>query len=203
LKVIDKTNLNILTFFKTRFFHLLFWVFLASSGILIRAQDSISKPPEDSVFMYTHSPQKASLLSAALPGLGQIYNHKYWKAPLVYIGFGTLAYFIRFNNKEYNHFKKAYLYKVDDDPTTIDPYAEYSATSVKNAMDTYRRWRDMNVLGAAGFYLLQVIDATVDAYLFEFDISRNLTMTILPDMNQNCYLAGYSAGVTCVITLKP
>ncbi|NMB73181.1 MAG: hypothetical protein GYA22_13660 [Bacteroidales bacterium] len=167
----------------------------------VQAQDTVPRITTDSV-LYRHSPQRAMMLAAAFPGLGQIYNRKYWKAPLVYIGFGTLAYFVDFNNKKYQHFKKAYLYKIDGDPATVDIYEQYTEQSVKNAMDTYRRWRDMNLLGTAGFYVIQIIDATVDAYLFEYDITPDLSMHIVPDFRQIDYLAARSAGLRIVFNWK-
>jgi len=188
--------------------HIVFFIFyLALAGKCHRvdasiiAQDTVLRTTTDSV-LYHHSPRRAMMLAAALPGLGQIYNHKYWKAPLVYIGFGTLAYFVDFNNKKYQQFKKAYLYKIDGDPSTIDIYEQYTEQSVKNAMDTYRRWRDMNLLGTAGFYVIQIIDATVDAYLFEYDITPDLTMHIVPDFRQIDYLATRSAGLRIVFNWK-
>lgn len=165
------------------------------------AQDTVPRATTDSV-LFRHSPRRAMMLSAAFPGLGQIYNRKYWKAPLVYIGFGTLAYFVDFNNKKYQHFKKAYLYKIDGDPSTVDMYEQYTEQSVQNAMNTYRRWRDMNLLGIAGFYVIQIIDATVDAYLFEYDITPDLTMHIVPDFRQIDYLAARSAGIRIVFNWK-
>jgi len=165
------------------------------------AQDTVPRSTTDSV-LFRHSPRRAMMLAAAFPGLGQIYNRKYWKAPLVYIGFGTLAYFVDFNNKKYQHFKKAYLYKIDGDPSTVDVYEQYTEQSVQNAMNTYRRWRDMNLLGTAGFYVIQIIDATVDAYLFEYDITPDLTMHIVPDFRQIDYLAARSAGLRIVFNWK-
>jgi hypothetical protein len=77
----------------------------------VQAQDTVPRITTDSV-LYHHSPQRAMMLAAAFPGLGQIYNRKYWKAPLVYIGFGTLAYFVDFNNKKYQHFKRPIFIKL-------------------------------------------------------------------------------------------
>lgn len=189
---------------KPYFFTVIFFLgaeIISGTNHTIAAQDSLRGNVSDSA-LFRHSPRRAMMLAAAFPGLGQIYNRKYWKVPLVYIGFGTLAYFMDFNNKKYQHFKKAYLYKIDGDPSTVDIYEQYTEQSVQNAMNAYRRWRDMNLLGTAGFYVLQIIDATVDAYFFEYDITPNLTMHVVPDFRQIDYLAARSTGLRIVFNLK-
>lgn len=124
------------------------------------------------------SPRKAAILSAVLPGLGQVYNHKYWKVPIVYAGFGTFAYFIHFNQKGYLRWKQAYIdfpdYDLDYDfPLTIE--------QIDRTKNAYKRYRDLSIIGTAGFYLLQILDATVDAYLFDWDITEDLSLKLEPD----------------------
>jgi hypothetical protein len=131
-----------------------------------------------------HNPQKAALMSALLPGLGQIYNKKVWKVPIVYAGFGTMAYFISFNQKGYNLWKKAYLdfpdYDLDYDfPLTLE--------MIERQKNSYKRYRDLSIIGTAGFYLLQILDATVDAYLFDWNISEDISMKIEPSFIQSPY----------------
>jgi hypothetical protein len=182
---------------------LLFFLFFLS-GKALTAQDTLTAISADSL-QQIHSPQRATILSATLPGLGQVYNRKAWKVPILYAGFGTIVYFINFNNREYNRFKKEYLYRIDGDPTTIGEYTEnvnVSDNSIKGAMDTYRRWRDMNIFGIAGLYMLQVIDANVDAYFYRFDISKDLTMQIAPSLQPNAYGNGIATGLTCLIKIK-
>ncbi|HKI90046.1 MAG TPA: DUF5683 domain-containing protein, partial [Draconibacterium sp.] len=138
-----------------------------------------------------HSPKKATLYSAILPGLGQAYNKKYWKIPLVYIGFGAIGYFIKWNNDNYQINKKAYHDLTDNDPdtkfyetlTAFQYYDLNNPTSEANFKDGlnkrqeyYRRNRDMLIISMAGFYGLQIIDASVDAHLFNFDMSDDLTL---------------------------
>ena len=144
-----------------------------------------------------HSPKKATIYSAILPGLGQAYNKKYWKIPLVYIGFGTIGYFIGWNNNNYQISKHAYKDLTDNNPDTkfyetLDAYKYYdlsNATSKANFIDGldkrqqyYRRNRDMLVITMAGFYGLQIIDASVDAHLFNFDMSDDLSLNWQPSM---------------------
>jgi len=124
-----------------------------------------------------HSPRKAAIYSAILPGLGQIYNHKYWKVPIVYAGFGTMAYFIRFNDTRFKKFKQAYKDFPDYDldypyPLTLD--------QIDRAMLYYKRWRDLSILGTLGFHLFQIIDATVDAHLFHWEVGEDLSLNLKP-----------------------
>jgi hypothetical protein len=142
-----------------------------------------------------HSPKKATIYSAILPGLGQAYNKKYWKIPIIYAGFGTIGYFIGWNNGFYNTYKLAYSDLTDDDPTT-DSYLDLEATQyydlddptdfnnfksgLSKQQDYYRRNRDLLIIGMVAFYGLNIIDASVDAHLFDFDISEDLTLNWQP-----------------------
>ncbi|SHJ65538.1 hypothetical protein SAMN05444280_12549 [Tangfeifania diversioriginum] len=144
-----------------------------------------------------HSPKKAAIYSAVLPGLGQAYNKKYWKIPLVYIGFGTIGYFIKWNNDNYQFNKMAYNHLIDDNPETnrfqeIDAIKYYdldNPTHFNNfrdglikRQDYYRRNRDLLVISMVAFYGINIIDASVDAHLFNFDISDDLTFNWEPSM---------------------
>jgi hypothetical protein len=151
------------------------------------------KPAEEEV----HSPRKATIYSAILPGLGQAYNKKYWKIPLIYIGFGAIGYFIDWNNDNYKFNKKAYKHLTDDDPNTnafmeveaVRYYDLDNPTHFQNfrdglvkRQDYYRRNRDLLIISFVGFYGLNIIDASVDAHLFNFDISDDLTLNWQPSM---------------------
>ncbi len=125
----------------------------------------------------THSPRKASIYSSVLPGLGQIYNKKYWKVPIVYAGFAGLGYGVYYNATGYEDYKKTYKYMVENG---LDEYEGQSFREVEWYKNTHRRYRDLYVIMTAGFYVLQVIDATVDAHLFDYDISDDLSFKIDP-----------------------
>lgn len=142
-----------------------------------------------------HSPKKATIYSAVFPGLGQIYNRKYWKVPLVYIGFASLIYSIDWNNDYYVQYRQAYIDISDDDPTSnsfkdLDiegnwdfddaSQLEQFKTRLENAKEQTRRYRDLCIIGTAAFYAINIIDASVDAHLFNFDISDDLTMNWMP-----------------------
>jgi hypothetical protein len=142
-----------------------------------------------------HSPKRATIYSAILPGLGQAYNKKYWKIPIIYVGFGTIGYFIGWNNSNYNTYKLAYSDLTDEDPAT-DSYLDLDATQyydlenqtdynnfksgLSKQSDYFRRNRDLLIISMVGFYGLNLIDASVDAHLFDFDISEELTLNWQP-----------------------
>jgi hypothetical protein len=126
-----------------------------------------------------HSPRKAALYSAYLPGLGQIYNRKYWKLPIIYAGFGTLGYFIVFNNVKFNEFKQAY--KDFPDHKLDYPYP-LTLEQIDRGMIFYKRYRDLSILGTLGFYLFQILDATVDAHLFDWDVGEDISLNVQPSL---------------------
>jgi hypothetical protein len=140
-----------------------------------------------------HSPHKATMYSAILPGLGQVYNRKYWKVPLVVGGFATLGYFINFNNEVYQTYKRAYSDIIDNnDFTNSYLYLDVNPSllrrenqtdfteSLRRAKDNWRRNRDLCIIGTVVFYAANVIDASVDAHFFNFDISDDLTVNWAP-----------------------
>jgi len=130
----------------------------------------------------THSVSKAAIYSAVLPGLGQAYNKKYWKIPVIYAGFGVMGYFVISNNNEYKDFKEAYLYVANDETEPTDnPYVtKYTEDQLKEAMDYYRRNRDLSIIISGLWYTLNILEAYVDAHFFDYDISDDLTMKIRP-----------------------
>jgi len=154
------------------------------TGLLLGAHALVcaqGQPVDSTSWRYHHSPRKATILSAVLPGAGQIYNRKYWKAPIAWAGIGTCVYFIQENNREYQRYKDAYLSLIDGDPNTVDEFnGQFSAENVSNVMDTYRRWRDMSYVFLGLTYILNVVDATVDAHFVRFDVGRDLSLSLSP-----------------------
>jgi len=143
------------------------------------------------------SPRKASLYSAVLPGAGQIYNGKYWKAPIVWAGMGTFAYMAMDNQSKFMRFKDAYLLRQDGG---IDEfYDNLTADALINEMDRYRRFRDLNIIGATLFYVIQIVDANVDAALSDFDVSDDISLRLSQPGNSFA-TAQQSLGLT--LTLK-
>ncbi len=144
---------------------------------------------------------RTALSSAVLPGLGQAINKKYWKIPVIYAGFGTLVYFIDFNNGYYHKFKTAYLYRNDSDPSTIDDYPRYSNDDLKVRKDYYRRNRDLCYILSGVLYTMNVIDAYVDAQLLDFDVSDNLSLKTGPCLETNPF-GEPMAGIKFTLNIK-
>lgn len=120
--------------------------------------------------------KRATLFSVVIPSAGQIYNKKYWKAPIVWAGIGALSYFAYDNNQEFLRYKNAYLYRQDGG---VDEFADIlNEDGLVNEMDRWRRYRDLNLIGALLFYVVQIVDANVDASLADFDVSNDLSLRI-------------------------
>ena len=132
--------------------------------------------------------KKATTLSTIFPGAGQIYNKSYWRVPIVIGGLASTIYTIDWNNRGYQRFKTAYSLKVDyeKDPSKYPNGAPdefrgaYTSSFLKNLKDSYRRNRDLCIILTAGVYLLNILDAHVDAHLQDYDISDDLTMNLEP-----------------------
>lgn len=156
---------------------------------------------ETNVALKPHSPKKAALMSAVLPGLGQVYNKKYWKVPVIYAAAGALAYSFQFNQSRYVKYRDAYKYRIDGDPSTVDNYVgQYTDDNLAALYKYYHKYRDLTVIGAAAVYLLNVLDATVDAHLYHFDVSDDLSLHLQPVMMGSPAWAGQHPGLS--ITLK-
>lgn len=153
-----------------------------------------TKTPAKKVPGKYHSPKKASVLSAVLPGAGQIYNKKYWKVPVIYAGFAGLAYSFQFNQSRYVKYRNALKYRLDEDASTTDNYIGiYSDEQLSTLYQYYHRYRDLTVIGGAALYLLNIVDAAVDAHLFTFNVSDDLSMNIHPALINtagNHYISG-------------
>ncbi len=130
------------------------------------------------------APAKAAFYSAVIPGLGQAYNKKYWKIPIVYAGLGISLYSYTFNQKKYHDFRDEYKRRLDGTRDINHPlYGRLPDEIVLNGQKFHQRNRDLSVLVAAGFYILNIVDANVDAHLTQFNVNENLSLT--PNLNQN------------------
>lgn len=147
---------------------------------------SIVKPKKEkkSKVVIPRSPKKA-MLWALIPGGGQIYNHKYWKIPIVYAGFAVIGYTAVFNNREYNLYRQAYNCSINMGDSCTNPIAlKYTSNSIKIARDYYRRNMQLSYIVMGAWYLLQIIDANVDAQFTHWNVSDNLSMDVYPVVKQ-------------------
>lgn len=168
-------------------------------------QSDIKQKKTASDTVKTHSIRTAILLSAAVPGAGQIYNHiampkgkrkAYWKVPLIYAGLGTTTYFLISNQQAQKSLKTEYKLRLDG-LTGDEKWSSYDDQGVLQLYEQRARWRDLSIIGVALVYLLQVTDAGVEAHFVNFDVSPDLTLSIDPVvLNQR------SVGVGLTLRIK-
>jgi len=167
------------------------------------------------VRVFNPDPQRALWLSALCPGLGQIYNRRYWKLPIIAGAFVGLSYGTAWNNRMYKDYSKAYRDVMDNDPDTrsymdffpptvqeSDLDAAWLQKIMKSKRDYYRRYREICVISMVGVYLINIVDAYVDASLAHFDISPDLTLDVSPAAIDNTAIGGRlpSLGLQCAIS---
>ena len=122
------------------------------------------------------SPKKAAIYSAVIPGSGQIYTKKYWKVPIIYGGLVTSAYFINDNNNQYKEYRDAALLSYE----TGEDQLGYTYSELIILKDHYKRNREISYFSFVGVYILNIIDASVNAHLFHFDVSDDISLNIRP-----------------------
>jgi hypothetical protein len=156
---------------------------------------AIIKPRKEKIYHpdSLHSPHTAMIRSLIIPGWGQIYNHKWWKVPLIYAGLGTVAYYMVWNNTYYQEYLVLSQYREHGDVVTpknkyYTYYLQLNAAqvpdqSIYDETDYYRRNRDLLILGFVGGWAIQVIDAYIDAkFINAYSIDNNLSMNIKPSL---------------------
>ena len=159
------------------------------SVIMATSSDALFAPAH----LFKPNPTKAVIYSAIFPGLGQVYNRKYWKLPIVYGGFVGFTYAITWNNGYYRSYLKGYQHIMDDNPDTNDwhlllPYGmdpesvdeQWLTGVLQQRKDYYRHYRDLSIILTIGWYFLAMVDAYVDAQLFDFDMSPDLSLRVEP-----------------------
>lgn len=141
-------------------------------------------------------PSRAAFYSAILPGLGQAYNKKYWKIPIVYGALGSSMYFYLSNNQKYHSYRDAYKRRLAG--FSDDQYQFLDDSRLIQAQRFYQRNRDLSLLVTIAFYVLNIVDANVDAHLMQFNVTDKLTVG--PEIYQNDFTARPNLGVS--INLK-
>ncbi|WP_236980688.1 DUF5683 domain-containing protein [Membranihabitans maritimus] len=172
----------------------LIFAYLVSPNILA-AQNKNSSIESDSMVMadsatisiiseelWSPIPERAALLSFILPGSGQAYNRSWWKVPIIYGGLGVSAWVIADNKRNYDLFRNAYNNRVQGNP---DPFLDIypNLNTLSSIRDTYYKWYQLSIIVTAAIYLMNGIEAYVDAHLKNFDIGEDLSFTIPLDTN--------------------
>ncbi len=143
------------------------------------------------------SPSKAAFYSAIFPGMGQVYNKKYWKTPIVWGAMGTSIYYYLNNNKEFKRYRTAYKLRKNNliDEFTVDGVEIISEETLERAQDQLRENRDMSLLTTVILYVLQIVEASVNAHLLQFNTDDNLSFK--PTfMNDPIYVEAPKVGLT-------
>jgi len=154
----------------------------------------------------THSPRLAAMYSAIIPGMGQFYNEKYWKIPIVYALGALAAYQIKSNHQNYLLFRNINFNIVDGDDTNnseIQDFIDlgYDKDRTERLIQRFKRDRDYWIILAGLFYVLNIVDATVDAHLREFNINEDLSLNIQPNLQRSSY-SNMHAGLSFNFRLK-
>jgi hypothetical protein len=150
-------------------FSVIFWSANAQTNFSLDSLNMIEKSYKN--------PKTATLLSAILPGAGQVYNNKLWKVPIIYGGIATNIYFINFNNRRYQLFRESLFAFDKREP---NPFPNLNRDGLVRNVNFWRRNRDLNYLLFVGIYALNIIDAQVDAHLSGFDVSDDLSLKFEP-----------------------
>ncbi len=169
------------------------FLFLMGSWVTSGAQtaDSLAPSPNELLVQGEGSkskePSTAALLSAALPGLGQIYNKKYWKLPIVYGGAFALGYGIDWNNDRYNEVRNALFAVRTDNKDPDNPLHNISESVLSRETDSFRRDRDFLIIGSILAYLIVIVDSYVDAHLRDFPLGKNkkTALHLQPSMRED------------------
>ncbi len=150
-----------------------------------------------------HSPTKALLLSAVLPGAGQVYNRQAWKVPIIYAAIGGVAYFTYTNYKQMKLHKDEYLYRVSHDDTPLNPeLADRPTSNIYNLYEAYDKTFQLSVIISVAVYSINILDAYVFGHLFDFQISDDLTMNLSPVMMGSMNAYGFGVTPGAALSLK-
>lgn len=196
---------------KRNIFILSLLLILGTAPILAQ-QDSVSVsteqfiPTTDEYFKEYDplAPARAAFYSAVLPGLGQAYNGRYWKIPIVYAALGVGTYFYINNDNEYHRYRDAYRIRLAGG--TNDEFSDENGTplisdsGLQDAQEFYQRNKELSLLVMIGLYALNIIDANVDAHLQQFNVSENLALK--PAYNFNTFTGKTDFGLSLNFKLK-
>lgn len=180
---------------KNKLFYI--FLFISVTNLFAQKSDTLSVTKESGLIIKDTliknedynplAPAKAAFYSAVLPGLGQAYNKKYWKIPIVYAAIGTSIYFYVINEEDYTNFRNVYKRRIagftDDEYWGDGDTPIISTDRLVDAQDTAKRNKDLSLAIAVGFYLLNIIDANVDAHLRQFNVNDDLSFEPILNIN--------------------
>jgi hypothetical protein len=161
------------------------------------SNDSLLKPK-------LHSPKKAAWMSAVLPGLGQGYNKKYWKIPIVYAGFAGTTLGIVYYYMKYADYRDEYRNRLNNKPDLLQSkFANNGDDNIKALKLQQQQKMEIFILVTVVWYLVNIVDAVVDAHLLSFDISDDLSLNMMPSIGwNNQYTAACKTSPTTAITFS-
>ncbi len=176
---------------KSNFLNILFLIFATS--LFAQTPDSLTVTKEDKLIVVKDSliqkdeyeplaPAKAAFYSAVLPGLGQVYNKRYWKIPVIYAGMAAGVYFYKQQDKDYDRFRNAYKRRLAG--YTDDEFQGISNDRLINAQKSSQKNKSISIIVTAAFYFLNIVDANVDAHLRQYEVSEDLSLQPSFDYNQ-------------------
>ena len=176
-----------------------------NDDVIVETVDTLDQETPDTVRIKSYAerfnPRKAILYAAVLPGLGQAYNKKYWKLPLVYGGFFFIGYYIKTYNDLYTEYKGHLFYNLEHGlrgANDVNRNVDLTTSQLRRIVDESRRERDFMIILMGGMYVLQMVDAHVDAHLKEFDLNPRLQVSIEPSMEHNM-MTGRTTGFALIL----
>jgi hypothetical protein len=181
----------------------IFFIALVFFGLTGFSQSDTTKANKKKNKAIYGEARKATVMSAILPGLGQAYNRKWWKVPIVYAGIGGFGYLLYSKQQEYNGYSANLKAETDGDPLTINE-TKYTGDQLLTLKNDVRKFRDLGAIGCVIIYVLNIVDANVDAHLKTFDVSDDLSLQIRPYSNTYCYnnSVGFQTGVSLNLKFK-
>ena len=198
---------------KSNFLYIFFLIFATS--LFAQTSDSLTVKKEERVIVVNDSilpkeaynplaPAKAAFYSAVVPGLGQVYNKKYWKIPIIYAGMAAGIYFYKQQDDDYDRFRNAYKRRLagytDDEFYGNGTEPLISNDRLINAQKSAQKNKDISILVTVAFYLLNVVDANVDAHLRQYEVSEDLSLE--PNFNYNQFNSQPQYGMSLTYRFK-
>jgi len=185
------------------------FLFLLSANLFAQTSDTLTVKKEEKILVVKDSlkepydplaPQRAAFYSAVIPGLGQAYNKKYWKIPVIYAGMATGVYFYLQNDKDYDRFRDAYKRRLagftDDEFYGTGTTPVISNERLIDAQRSAQRNKDVSIIVSLAFYLVNIIDANVDAHLRQYNVNEDLSLQPNLDINPINAQTNYGLSLT-------